>query len=86
MADPFNAGVLLADLTPEIFGLIACYTEENRAIELLRLSIAAPANCSGYVTQIERGKLTVRLDAMRQLQRAGIEFFNDGGQLSEATA
>lgn len=74
MADVFNAGVLLADLTPEIFGLIAGYTEADRAIEILRLSLAAPANCAGYVTQVDRGTLPVRMDAIRQLQRAGIEF------------
>lgn len=74
---PINAGLLLADLAPEIYGLIAGYTEGDRAIELLRLTIAAPTRCSGYVTQVERGTKAVRLDALRQLQRAGVEFSCD---------
>lgn len=70
----FNAGLLLADQSPEIFGLIEGYTEKDRSLELIRLGSAVPANCQGYVTQIERGTRAVRIDAMRQLQRHGIEF------------
>lgn len=84
MSRPFNAVLLLADLAPEIFGLIAGYTEADRAKEILRLAIAAPANYSGYVTQVDRGTRDVRIDAMRQLQCSGIQFNIDVSEIEIA--
>jgi hypothetical protein len=61
--DPINLGVLLS----EIDGTI-------RRLELIRLGCLAPAGHHGYVTQLASGIRAVRLDAARQLQRAGINF------------
>lgn len=74
MTQPINLGILLCDQSPEIFNLLEGYDAAGRSLELIRLGSVAPDNCSGYVTQIERGTRAVRLDAAQQLQRAGVEF------------
>lgn len=82
MSDPFNSGTLLSDLTPELVR-IRGYTEDDRHLELIRLGCEAPPHCAGYVTQIANGTRRVRLDAMRQLQRAGIRFTVDARVIAE---
>lgn len=72
--EPINLGLILCDQSPEIFGLIAGYGPHNRDLELIRLGSIVPVNCSGYVTQLAKGSRSVRLDAARQLQRAGVVF------------
>lgn len=72
--EAINAGTLLCDQALELYGLVAGYTESDRQLELLRLTIAGDAHCSGYVPQVAMGTRRVRLDALRQLQRAGVEF------------
>ncbi len=73
-AEPINLGLLLCDQSPEIYGLIRGYDEANRSLELIRLGSMAPIGTQGYVTQIASGIRSVRLDAARQLQRAGVIF------------
>jgi len=69
-----NLGTLLCDQAPEIYGMIGGYTETDRQLELIRLGSIVPARCQGYVTQLASGTRSVRLDAARQLQLAGVEF------------
>lgn len=76
-AGPINAGILLCDQTPELLGAISGYTSLGRSLELIRLGSVAPQGCSGYVSQIASGTRRVRIDAMRQLRRAGVEFTTD---------
>lgn len=53
----------------------------DRGLELIGLGVAAPVGMAGYVTQIATGSRKVRLDAMAQLQRAGIRFSIDIGRI-----
>ena len=77
----FDAGLLLADLNPQISNLIEGQSEYHRYLELIRLQAACPARCIGYIPQIERGSRPVRLDAIRQLQLAGIVFNIDANTI-----
>jgi len=46
----------------------------DRDLELIRLGSATPAGCHGYLAQLRDGVRAVKLDAARQLQRAGIHW------------
>jgi len=49
-------------------------TPTDRDLELIRLGSVVPAGSHGYLTQLRDGSRAVKLDAARQLERAGVRW------------